>query len=76
MITIFNRKELLITYDMERCFAVRNRLADAGIDYIVRTKSPVTGGSRTTVGIDLSAAYEYRIFVRRADFENARRAIG
>ena len=37
MITIFNRKELLVTYSMELQSKARNVLNTYGIDYIVDT---------------------------------------
>ena len=39
MITVFNRAELCITYDMNEQYRVRNILADNGIPYRVKTKN-------------------------------------
>ena len=55
MITLFNRAELLITYDLNRLNQVRDALAQAGIDYQFRTKdltspSALSGGSRARTG--------------------------
>ena len=37
MITVFNRKELLITFDMKRQADVCKKLPAKGIDYAVKT---------------------------------------
>ena len=79
MITIFNRKEVCITYDMNRQAEIRNILQGANIDYIIRTKNRtetmlVRGGTRAYTGswgnrqmID----YEYHIYVHKDDYERA-----
>ena len=79
MLTIFNRKELLLTDDMKRQSDVRDLLAQNGIDYAVKTinrQSPAflsSSRARTgSFGIDLSRAYEYRIYVRKSDYEKAK----
>ena len=51
MITIFNRKELIITYDMQKQSEVRTLLQNNGIKYDVkvlnlRSPSPLSAGSR------------------------------
>ena len=37
MVTIFNRKELIVTMEMDRQSEVRNILSQNGIDYTVTT---------------------------------------
>ncbi len=37
MVTIFNRKELIVTMEMDRQSEVRNILSQNGIDYTVKT---------------------------------------
>ena len=77
MITIFNRKELLITYDMQKQSEVRTILRNHKIKYDVKVKnllspSPMDAGSRThagSYGIDLTKSYEYKIYVKKADYE-------
>ncbi len=79
MITVFNRKELLITYDMTKQNEVRTLLRDHKIKYDVKVKnllspSPMHAGARTHVGslgMDLTKSYEYKIYVRKADYERA-----
>lgn len=79
MITIFNRRELCVTDDMKEQARVREILAGNGFDYYVKTvnrmsASVVSMGDRGRVGTygqDASAMYEYKIYVRKADYEKA-----
>ena len=73
MLTIFNRAERLITYDLARFCQVRDALEAAGIDftYKVRNRTSPTmtaSGSRERFGdanIRHDAHMEYRLFVHR-----------
>jgi len=75
---MFNRRELLITYDLNQLNRLRDALSQASIDYQLRTKdltSPTLAGGRGrtgTFGIDTSASVEYKLYVRKEDFEFAR----
>ncbi|MBE6114750.1 MAG: hypothetical protein E7191_06675 [Erysipelotrichaceae bacterium] len=79
MITVFNRKELLITYDMRISSEVRTILHTNHIEYkvkVVNTLCPSIFGSRNrrhkgSYGVDLSKTYEYKIYVKSTDYENA-----
>ena len=79
MITLFNRKELAVTFDMNEQARVRALLAEKGIDYIVKTvnrlsASPFSAGSRVrtgTYGQNTDMMIEYVIYVKRADYEKA-----
>ena len=83
MITIFTRKELLVTFSMEEQNRVCSILAANGIDYQVKTVNPsarsYVGGSgrgRTgSFGIDYDAAYQYYIYVHSKDYERAKHLI-
>ena len=78
MITIFNRKELLITMDMARQGNVRDILSANDIDYTVRVINPQSARSRTrygSFGIDSDHSYEYKIYVRKKDYEYALKLI-
>ena len=46
MITIFNRKELFITFSMKKQGAIRDILRANHIDYIVRTVNQMGSGKR------------------------------
>ena len=80
MITIFNRAELLITYDLNRFSQYRDVLNAEGIDYTYRTKdrtspSVMSGGTRARAGnfaIAQQAQVEYKLYVRKEDLERAR----
>lgn len=78
MITVFNRKELIITMDMNRQAEVRNLLSENGIDYTVKTRNlqtaPFLGNRRGctgSFGIKQDHSYEYKIYVHKKDFEKA-----
>ena len=79
MITIFNRKELMSTFDTKKQAEVRQLLTQNKIDYTVKvinrkSPSPFAAGSRAytgTFGEKLELEYEYTIYVKRADYERA-----
>ena len=77
---ILNRKELLITYDLNQLNRLRDALSQAGIDYQLRTKdlaspSIFEAGSRSrtgSFGMNRDACVEYKLYVRKEDFDLAR----
>ena len=79
MINIFNRKELLITYDSKEQSEVRTILRDHKIKYNVNVNnllspSIFSTSGRTYVGsrdTDLTKSYEYKIYVKKSDYEEA-----
>ena len=78
VITIFNRKELIITMDMSRQVKVRDILSQNGNDYTVKTinpeTAPILGNRRAhtgSFGINTNYSYEYKIYVHKKDFEKA-----
>lgn len=79
MITLFNRKELTVTYDINEQARVRTLLAGEGIDYFVKTvnrlsASSFAAGSRVrtgTYGQNTEAMTEYIIYVKKAEYEKA-----
>ena len=89
MITLFNRKELFATFDLQKQSLIRDALAAAGIEYIVRTKSHKVSsghhGNRGVSGYRVSSdnrnqyvgAYdtEYLIYVKKDEYEWAARVI-
>lgn len=82
MITIFTRKELLVTFDMKRQNDVCNILTAKGIDYTVkvtnRQNAALFGSSRGragSFGMNQNFAYEYKIYVHKKDYDNALRLI-
>lgn len=82
MITIFNRKELLVTMDMKRQSDIRDILSVNGIDYQVKTTNLETPTSfdrqRANVGslgINQNYSYEYKIYVNKKDYDAASKLI-
>lgn len=83
MITIFNRKEIYLTYSMSEQAKIRDKLSRSNIKYYVRTinrmsPSPFASGMRGRTGsfgqnIDLK--YEYIIYVHKKDYEQAKYVI-
>ncbi len=79
MITIFNRKELITTFSIEKQSEVRDILSANHIEYHVKTinrssPSPMATGARArmgTYGQSMSSMYEYVIYVKKQDFEQA-----
>ncbi|MBQ8315566.1 MAG: hypothetical protein IJX95_07490 [Lachnospiraceae bacterium] len=79
MITIFNRKELTVTFDLNEQARLRKVLAEDGIDYNVKTvnrlsASPFSTGSRSrtgTYGQNTEVMIEYVIYVKRGDYDRA-----
>ena len=79
MLTIFNRKELIVTMDIHRQAEIRDVLAQNGINYTVKTKNLQNSGAlgiqrgyTGNMGIDQSHSYEYKIYVHKKDYEAAR----
>jgi len=83
MLHIFNRKELLTTFDMKQQAAVREKLAAHHIDYDIKTQnrssaSTVAVGNRSqlgTLGQNINNMYTYIIYVKKKDYETAARLI-
>ena len=82
MITIFTRKELLITLDAGRQANVCSILAANGIKYAVKvtnlqsTSAIISNRGRNgSFGINQNDSYEYKIYVHKKDYENALRLI-
>lgn len=83
MITIFNRRELLTTYDMAQQAQARAVLDAAGIPNKVRVVDRKNGqamlaGSRARTGSfgeNMAMAYEYAIYVAKEDLERAQLAL-
>jgi len=80
MITILNRRELCMTYDMNKQAEIRYLLQGSGIDYrikVVNRTNPssvlLMEGTRAYTGACGESAmdYEYHIFVHKDDYEEA-----
>lgn len=83
MLTVFNRRELLVTHSMEEQARVRDILAQNHIDYRVRVVNPTAratlGGSDRgrvgSFGVDMDRAYYYYIYVHKNDCARAQSLI-
>ena len=76
MITIFNRRELLISDDPTEFARVRDVLACNGIDYITRVIDRRGGRGEgisdvCMLGLDPAHIFQYVIYVRGKDLEEA-----
>lgn len=79
MITLFNRKELAVTFDLNEQARLRKVLVEEGIDYTVKTvnrlsASPFSAGNRVrtgTYGQNTDAMTEYIFYVKKVNYERA-----
>lgn len=80
MITIFNRKEVITTYDVEKYANTRDDLRDAGIEIKIRVKRtgynkyPTGKGSGVGRGTLFGRKHnglEYTIYVKETDYNRA-----
>ena len=77
LISVFNRREVLITSDLNSFKEARDALNNAGINYIIRTRNLLSPSnipdkrSRGFPGMNYDHAYEYKIFVHKNDYEQA-----
>lgn len=79
MITIFNRKEVYLTYSINKQAEIRKILSQNNIKYSVKTinrmsSSPISRGTRRmgAVGQDMDLNYEYTIYVHKKDYDKAK----
>ncbi len=71
MITILNRKELMITYSLELQAKIRNLLSAHNIDYSISTTGNLWRNSAQGLGFNPATRTEYKIYVKRKDYEKA-----
>ena len=79
MITIFNRREVSVTFDVHKLAKMREILSNHKIDYKIKTFSRETKGfslpSRTRVGnfgINVDYGREFVLYVRKEDYKKAK----
>ncbi len=78
MVTILNRRELILTLSMERQAAIRAILSANDIDYKIKTTNLQNSSQRTSRGslrTDSDRSYEYKIYVHKKDYEYAKHLI-
>ena len=79
MLTVFNRKELVSVFDLEKLPKIREVLEAASIEYTVKTvsrvsPSPAADGHRGTMGTtgeNLNQNMEYTVYVAKQDYDEA-----
>lgn len=73
MITIFNRKELFVTFSSEEQLRIRNILRDNNIEHYVKCQSRNfwNRGRTGSFGLNSEYLYDYKIYVRNKDYEKA-----
>lgn len=77
MITVFNRRELIVTMDIKRQADIRSILADNNIDYVVKTTNLERRRGHTgSFGINQDYSCEYKIFVHKNNYGKAEALIG
>lgn len=77
MITIFNRKELAVTYSTPHQATLRNALAAAGIDYRIKTvdRAGASMSRVRTASFGQKNPLQYILYVRKCDWEWAQQVI-
>ena len=74
MITIFNRKEVITTYDVEEYANARDDLKEAGIEFKIKAKLPMfkaVSANKNITYMGRKYATEYTIFVKEEDYNRA-----
>ncbi|PWM43855.1 MAG: hypothetical protein DBX47_06545 [Clostridiales bacterium] len=79
MLTVFNRRELLCTYDMKAQADIRGILANNNIEYKVKTVNQKSSsvfdvalrGTGGSLGENMDFEYEYIIYVHKKDYDKA-----
>ena len=82
MITIFNRREVCLTFDVHKLAKVREVLSVNGIEYKIKSYNPggpvlgnASRGRMGNFGIQVEYGQEYAVYVRKDDFEEARKLL-
>lgn len=65
MITIFNRKELFITYSLEKQAEIRNLLSAHKIEYTISTMGQHLASKFPGLWHNTLAQIEYKIYVKK-----------
>lgn len=73
MITIFNRKELFITFSNSEYIRIKNILSDNKIKYSVKCSNRQfwNRGRTGSIGLNTEYLYDYKIYVKHEDYKKA-----
>ena len=75
MLTIFNRRELTVTFSLKRQVEIREALAAAGIRYSLRTRRDASSGRGWSAAGGAAREREYMFYVHRDDVDAAQAAL-
>ena len=78
MLMVFNRKELLPIFSHQRLYAVQTALDAARIPYHTKAATPLGrlgGRGRENIFRNADTAHDYKIYVRKEDYDRAVQAI-
>ena len=78
MLTIFNRRELFVTFSEKTLCTLKSALADAGIPFCTKYYSPfgrMNGHARGMAFQNSDISREYKIYVHVNDYDRAFAAI-
>lgn len=76
MITIFNRREIRLTRDLDEYFNIRRLLDENNIEFTVRIPGKINQDRYHGIpGINMKYMYEYHIYVNKKDFDRAQRVL-
>ena len=79
MIFLLNRRELITVFTLEKLTAVREALTAAGIASTVKVRSAARERDRArtgSFGLRQELMYTYTIYIRKADYDRGRHAMG
>lgn len=78
MITVFNRKELMITMDFNKYADVKEVLSANNIPHVTKTANLTNAqavgshrGYQGSLGVNQKYSYEYKIYVHKRDYDKA-----
>ena len=78
MITLFNRKELMALFSVQKLYDVREALDAVGIPYHTKFATPlgrVGGRNRGSIFQEPDSAHDYKIYVHKDDYDRAVAAV-
>ncbi|NCC15068.1 MAG: hypothetical protein EOM28_01760 [Clostridia bacterium] len=71
MITILNRKELFITYSLQKQAEIQNLLSAHNIEYSISVLGNVMQSNTRGFGIRVETQTECKFYVKKKDYEEA-----
>ncbi len=74
---IFNRREVFITRQLQKLCNATEKLALSGVPYTTKASTFVNANrGRGIPFMNAGYANEYRVYVHKADYERAKKALG